>query len=267
MNAPLRVARHAARADAAPPAPVTALRYVPVSAITRRVQVRGSDPPPEAVAAAAQEFLAVGLSQPVRLVTTDGLTYLLVSGNKRLLAAQSLGWTTIPALVDVVPAITDDVITAAMRRQYSEHHTSRPMTVWQTACYIRWLAEDRKLTHRAITAETRMSSATVHRYKRLLRGCPYPPALLEYLDSEDATVRSAERLIRDSANSAEGGAEPAAVTASPDRASAPPGSPSERAAATYVRAAEGLVRYPVAGLPVDELRAAARRVLAHLESA
>lgn len=128
---------------------------------------------PEMLKELADSLREQGLLQPVLVVKSAGGGYELISGERRLRAAQSLGWQRIPAIIKVATAqeMAEWAIIENVQRD-----DLNPME--EARSYQR-LVDEFKLTQEQVAQKVGRERATVANSLRLLRLPPEIQALVE----------------------------------------------------------------------------------------
>lgn len=126
---------------------------------------------PTSIKELAESLRQVGLQQPIR-VRPDGDGFVLVDGERRYRAAQSLGWKTIQAVVEERPLDA----AGALQRQLICNCQREDLTPLEKAAAIERLMRETNWTESQVASKLGFSCATVTRLLSLLQ---LPEALRE----------------------------------------------------------------------------------------
>lgn len=142
---------------------------IPLSAITRTIQVCGVNSSDNDVADLADNIGDTGLVHPVEVSPNGDGTYTLTKGNGRLLAHAKLGCETILAFVDSRP-VTDATMAEFIRAQAAENAHRKQLTILETLNTIEHLAGPPCNSGRnAIGRIMKLPETTLKRYWRIYR--------------------------------------------------------------------------------------------------
>ncbi|MGO1053049.1 ParB/RepB/Spo0J family partition protein [Crossiella sp. CA198] len=175
---------------------------IPLSAITRCVQVCGVDAKPEEITSLAANIKEFGLLHPIEVNPNGDDTYTLIKGNSRRLAFQELGRETIPAFVDARTA-NDELMAVFIRAQASENAHRKQLTILETLNTIGRLADPPcSCSRNAIGRIMRLPEATLKRYWRVYRtvrdrGMSWLPEVAQWLNTPAATWVTASAFAHD----------------------------------------------------------------------
>jgi ParB/RepB/Spo0J family partition protein len=132
----------------------------------------------------AESIQEYGLLQPILLRETDG-QYEVVAGHRRLAAAQSLGWSKIPALVRVAAADEAYLLTLIENLQRDD------LTPREQSRALEALVRERGWSTRQVAAAVKRSAAYVSKRLRVFED----PVLSELVITNQLTVSAAEELL------------------------------------------------------------------------
>jgi ParB family chromosome partitioning protein len=141
---------------------------------------------PDRLEALARSMADLGLLQPIR-VAPVGDRYRIIAGHRRYLAAQRLGWPTIPAIVDKA------LIDLNLAKSLHENVFRDDLSPIEEARIVRHLIEESYLTPDQAAATLRHSIAWVHQRLELLS---YPEDLQKALHERLVPIGAAPYLAR-----------------------------------------------------------------------
>lgn len=125
-----------------------------------------------------------GLIQPIRVRATNG-HYKIVAGNRRYLAARSLGWLTIPAIPLAGNGATD------LATSLHENLFREDLTVMEQAALIAHLHDSEQMDLPAVARALNHTIEWVESRAALLA---YPPPVQSALHSGEITLAAARHL-------------------------------------------------------------------------
>ena len=134
----------------------------------------------------ARSIAVSGVVQPVVVRPLAGGRYQLIAGERRWLASQKAGKTTIPAIVRVV---TDE---QAMEMTIVENLQRADLNPIEQARAFHRLSTDFHLTQEHMAIRTGKDRASVANYLRLLR---LPPSVQKYVEEGTLTMGHARALL------------------------------------------------------------------------
>ncbi|MCK2240932.1 MULTISPECIES: ParB N-terminal domain-containing protein [unclassified Crossiella] len=175
---------------------------IPITAITRCIQVCGVDADEETIAGLADNIDTFGLTHPVEVVPNSDDTWTLVKGNGRLLAHRRLGLPTILAFVDPRP-LTETILAEVIQTQASENAHRKHLSILETLNTIDRLATPPCNRGRnAIGRIMHLPETTLKRYWRIYRAVRdrrphWHPAVAAWLNTADATWAQATAFAAD----------------------------------------------------------------------
>jgi ParB family chromosome partitioning protein len=181
-----RTATPAATAAAAP-APAEAVREVSVHDIERNpYQTRGHFDE-ATLAGLAASILATGVLQPVVLRHVgEGKKYQLIAGERRWLASQAVGKTTIPA---VIRQVSNE---QAMEMTIIENLQREDLNPMEQARAFERLGREFNLTQEQIAKRTGKDRTSIANYLRLLK---LPPEVQAAVEQGALTIGHAKALM------------------------------------------------------------------------